>query len=364
MFNLKDAVTPIEFAAQIPDLVQSAKSGSLIEYTRATRVEPVTLVDMRAAQLPYIDEVMGAALNVFAAYYLQAVSLSVNVGNVNVLRLLDKLNPNRDVSRAAGQAAGDFANYITQESFENGLPFIGMNQSPYSQESQDYDTTATLKDSIKLVNDSANLSVGKLLEVTVESGPQRATFPVQVRLAANTIRPDVLAHTLAMDSKDTSLKGRYHGWRSGQLEFFKDIILCQDLIDEHRKNLMRDTTGYYKERVNARKNNRIAALLTRQPSVATASSIYIMTSETARELEMKMRGRLKDFKTREKLFADTMGMLLFVIDPDWENITLYSRSIATVGELSVKEIQRSGKGGKGPDIMPILEAFMKQKSPF
>lgn len=224
MFDSKVAVTALEFAAQVPDLLRSSTSSSLIEYTRPTRVEPVCLVDLRAAQLPYIDDVMHAALNIFSGYYLQAVSLAVNVGSVNVLKTLDKLNPNRSPIEAADRGARDFGKWsFSGESFSFGLPFPDQDRGLVaslearrqdSESSMEATITEQERDmeggpgakSIADINENSNLSVGKLLDVKVKSEGQEGSFPVSVRLMVSTIRPDVMAHTLSLGSRTPASK--------------------------------------------------------------------------------------------------------------------------------------------------------------
>jgi len=379
MFDSKTAMTALEFSSQIPEMLRAAKGGSLIEYTRPTRVEPMTLVDMRAAQLPYIDEVLNAGLNIFSAYYMQAISMTVDVGNVNVLKLLDKFNPNRDLGRAAGEGASRLRGRLSQESFEYGLPFPGQDDGgivaslearqelALSQEADGddkyRDSTAVGAGSIRDLNENANLSVGKLLEVTVKSEGQTATFPVQVRLMVNTIRPDLMAHTLSLGSQGKDTKERYHEWRSGQIKFWRDLVLAQDLIEEHRKNSVKDESGFYASASKRSTKGKIAGLLTGTPSIGTASSLIVMTSDTAKDLERSVRGKLKSFSVREKIFSESMSMMMFVIDPDWEQVTMYHQSIEEPTEVSIRELQRSNKRGGGPDIMEILNAFRQAKSP-
>lgn len=353
--KVKEVYTALDVASDIGEVIRSAKANSLVEYTRSTRVEPMVLLDTRAAQLPYIEDVLNNGLNIFAGYYLQAVSLAVDVGSVNVVRLLDRLNPNRD-------PVDTFANSFSRESFRHGLPFPG--QKALSQEADSAPTAkgGRLDQGIKLVNENANLSVGKMIDVNIESDGQKTSIPVAIRLRVNSIRPDVMTHTLSLDSKDTSIKERWHQWRSGQIEFFKDLVMAQDLIDQHKKNMIKDESGYYRARQKQQRSNSISALLGGM-SVATASSIFVMTKETAKELESKLRGRLSQFKTREKLFQETYAMMIFIVDPDWEQVTIYHRSIDSATEASIREIQRSNKSKNGPDIAEILNAFRQSKSP-
>ena len=523
------AKTALQFSKEIPNLINSVQGGSLIEYTKATRVEPQVLIDNRAAALPYIEDVLYSLLNVFSAYYLQAVALTVNVGKVNVLRLLDTLNPNRSI-KSSGAIDRITSLINTQESMQYALPFIGKpvgleayKEYGYSQESievteslrrandlmndalevidisdmddpelvdglRDAITTVTraiergdnshdalrkAQDSInglnryvehlktqnqKTVNDldakvknlgkqldeanksnvkgsqnfkirelqrryndaerdhknaldslkraadfekiknfkkvneleaqikklqesfsatvssksiqevteSANLSVGKLIEVNVESEGKTASFPVQVRLMASRIDPTLLVKTLTLSkNSDFSFKERYHKWKSGQISFFSDLILCQDMIDKHKKNLIKDTTGFYKSSHDRHNKNLVTSILSKTPSVATASSIIVMTADTARSLELAGRIKLDRFRDREALMEESYLMLLVIIDDKWQQVTIYHKSIDMASEISVREIKRKGNksgGGKDDSITNMLASLMQGKA--
>lgn len=364
----KTALTALQLSAELPSLLAQARSDSLIEYTQPTRVEPIALVDQRVAALPYAEDVVASALNIFTGYYLQAVALSVNVGRIDIVKMLDKLNPRRDpIDSLGGSRWIDFS----KESLESlSLPFkddtqrleIAYSQEAAEDESGEKTSTGGVPGQTRVVMESANLSVGKLIEVEVESEGHKAKFPVMIRMIAQTIKPDIMSHILSLSFKDNSLKERWHQWRSGQIRFLEDLVLCQDLIDEQKKTLMEDKTGYYKDRIKTRRNNQLSAILSGNPSVALASSVYIMSTDTASELESKLRGRLKRFKDREKFFKENNGMMLFIVDPDYEQVTIYHRSIEQESELSIREIQRKGKD-KGPDILDILKAFQERKAP-
>jgi hypothetical protein len=68
---------------------------SLIDVVDAGRVEPLVLVDNVCANLDYSSEIMQSLLSIFSGYYLQAVAALGEVGGVEVIRVLDKLSPNR-----------------------------------------------------------------------------------------------------------------------------------------------------------------------------------------------------------------------------------------------------------------------------
>lgn len=402
------AVGAIETAAKIAQRLGTLQDGSLTDFAKQTRVEPIVLVDQRAVHLPYMPDVMQSLVSIFSGYYLQAVSLSVNVGAVDTLRLLDKLNPRRNGSSDTGDLFNATARTIynvATESRDNllhetnylfklpvpggtpGLEDINHNEAIRKVAGEDAalihdkvaegnfvrkqnyqnipgDTKTTFgRDAIGSIGDQVNLSVGKLLEVHIESNGQKATFPISVRLMANPIASESLLHILSVGNKMTSASDRYHAWRAGELSLIRDLILCQDLIDQHKKTLANDKSGIYADILARRRGNNTAAILSGNVSMATASNICVLTDATAAELERRMHGaRLKDYHTREKVFKETYMMLMVVVHPEWEQVTIYHRGLDVPTRLSVKDIKASNKGN-GPDVAEILKAYQLGNSP-
>lgn len=385
--------TALALVGKIPDLLRSAKSDSLIEYTKPTRVEPIVLMDDRVVGLPFTSDIMQSLASIFSGYYLQAVALSVNVGRVDVIELLDKVNPNRslDDNLMKGVAhLGLRSAFESIESYSFGLPVPGQpiglehfgleniydvispkdkdfpNQgNKKSNDPKDDKNNTSVKnprDTVLTVKEATNLSVGKLLEVEVESEGRRAVFPVSVRLIVTAAPPAGVVHTLSIGSKDNSVKERFHAWRSGQLSFIRDLVMCQDLIDAHKEGLLKDNAGIYSTSLKRRRNNKLSAILSGNPSVATASNIVVIAEETKKELERNIGGKLKDFRTREKIFKNTYAMIIVVVDTDWDAVTIYHRSIETPTTLSSGDIKASNRN-KGPDVGEILKAYQLGNSP-
>lgn len=413
------AQTALNFVLSLTGrLFKNQKADSLVRFTKSTRVEPIALVDQRLSHLPYMPDIMQALSSIFTGYYLQAAALAVNVGRINVIRLLDALNPSRDVQDAAATRIVTSLNtpstesLLSMESYVYSLPVpepgFGMEafgveasawnhpaaQHAYQAAQKQIDETlkdpkfqkvgadikatqdmtnfnkdgksnATIGDGdlSKFVNEAVNLSVGKMVEVTIDDDGKKATFPIMIRLITTIVASNVLVHILADGSRWlASAKERYHAWRAGQLEFVRDLVLCQDLIDEHRKALLQDKTGVYKEILSRRAGNATASFLSGNPSIATASNLLVLSKQTAKELEREIGGRLNNKAVRDRLFDKTYVMLMVIVDPEWEQVEIYHRGIALPTELSLKELKTANKGS-GPDVGEILKAYQLGQNP-
>lgn len=354
--------TGLSLIRKIADLWAGAKADSLIDYTRSARVEPICMIDNDLVFWEELTEVQQSVLSIISGYYLQAWAISVNVGRIEVMRHLDRLNPSRSVIDSGVDSLGWV---MAAESYKHRLPSydgsIAMEAERDKRKDFESGSTITKETQQAVYRELANLSVGKLLNVTISDQGHTADIPVNVRLIASALASDSLVHILSVGNQDTSAKERYHQWRSGRLEFIRDLVLCQDLIDAHTNNLM-SADQVYSNMLKRRQGNRLSTLVSANPSIATASNVAVISSTSVEQLELKINGDLKDFKTRQKVFEATYLMLLVVVEKEWNRVTIYHRGIPLPTKVSVRDLKAANKGS-GPDVGEILKAYRLGNAP-
>jgi hypothetical protein len=223
-------------------------------------------------------------------------------------------------------------------------------------------SSISTKDVSKMVTDVANLAVGKVIEVTITENEHTARIPVTIRMRVTSMPSPVLVETLAVGGVDVTAGSRWKAFRAGELGFWSDIVLAQDRIDAHRNAIRKDTSGYYNAVYQRANKNLSAELLGAGPSVGNASAIIVLTEQTRQDLERKIGGRLSDYKTRQNIFINTFSMLMCVVDPEWETVTIFHRGIRMPTELNIKYITSSAKG-TGPDVAEIMKAYQLGNAP-
>lgn len=478
--------------------IEGGQKGNLISYSQAARVEPILLMDARAAYVPFAQDAVHSLTSLFTAYYLQSIALDTNVSGVKVIKRLDKFNPDRDLAEATRSLFG--LESYSPESYQFGLPMpgaaIGLENygvDPSSMPSmendgggrkslspeefdealrralQDQDIKNTVagsqdnldamaahaevqaqlkaeldrvyntpevrrqraieeneirkeieasndagrlsrmeidaevkqriadrynsperrlelarsdanirrlveqefgqknfqvsaKDITKMVTEVSNMAVGKVLEVSISENGQEAKIPVTVRCRVTSMPSDVMVETLAVGGVDVSARARWRKFRAKELSFWSDIVLASDRIDAHRNALRKDSSGYYAAVYNRASNNLKAEVMGGGPSVGTASSIIVMTQATAKELEQKIGAPISDYKTRQGIFINTFSILIAVLDPEWEEITIYHRGIEMPTKLKATQLSTSARGN-GPDVAEILKAYQLGSAP-
>jgi hypothetical protein len=348
---------------------------SLSDATRLTRVEPLTIVSKDCLNIECMQDVNNVLLNMFAGYYLQAVHMLTSVNDVEVVRILDKLNPDRDETGflLEEKVSRESLATLSLESYTYSLP----TSTRLALEAPGKDSGKMIvggkgKDPAEVITDISNLSVGKLVNITItynksvegikDDSASAVTIPVNFRLMVSSVPNSTIAHLLAVHQDESSLVERFHAWRSGRISFIKDLIFCQDLIDEHKRAMIGDESGTMLEIMRRVNNSKKYGVITKNPSLVSASNLFVITEEIARDLEGKLGGRLTNFKTREQAFQNTYAMVIVVIDREWQRVTFYTRGIQSYTDMSYKELKSAGKD-KGPDIMDILKSLNTGHAP-
>lgn len=367
------------------DLLASRQAGDLVRFTQSARVEPIMLMDKRAVNIPFIQDVVHTAYNMFTGYWLLAVSLDAKINGVSVGRRLDKFATDRDLNEATMTMLTSMESMPQSESF--GLPFIDEivaeqaamesigNDIVYPEDeaaakkaAEEEARKAAAKNgpgvnsAAKYVEKINNLAVGNVIDVTISEDGKEAVIPVTIRLRVAGMPSDVMTETLAVGGRDATFRSRWRAWRAGEIKFWADFVLAMDRVDAHRAAMMKDETGYYKTVYDRATKNNAAAALSGGPSLSTASSIIVMDIKTAKDLERRISSTLDNFKTRQGIFGHTFSMLMAVVDPDWESVTIYTRGIEMPTKLTKNDIKSAGKSDS-KELMDILKSYQLGKAP-
>ena len=341
-----------------------------------------------------MSELAKSVTSLYAAYYLQAVALSTNIGNIEVIKILEKLNPSRDPVESFGNMLGLESrpvSALTLPGFglERRVPTLAIEAfEPFSNKEMKDVTSEKepAKEEVNIINNgrvtygsggtqgsntkaaqdqianlALNLSTGLLLNVEINIDDKKASIPVSVRLISTLATPKLLVQMMSHSAKDKSMKARYIGYKTGELSM-KDLMFATDLVDAHRAGLIKDNTGKYAEIIARKNKNRLAGALSGNPSVSTASNIMIISSETLADAEGEVNGSMGNKRLRDRIFQDTYLILLVVVDARWEQVTIYHRGIPLPTEIGFKEL-KSAKSGAGVDVSEMLKLYQMGRNP-
>lgn len=341
--------------------VSYTTTNSYMDVNKLLRVEP--LVALSRDLVPHqevTNNLMPVLLNMFAGYYLLSINALTKMSNVEVIRILDKLNPDRDEKA-----------WLLQNESYNVTQYL--NNYDYRLPSAKLGLSMEAKSTVEMVSEVSNLCVGKLIEAEIElptrnddgdvTGTTTTKLPLNVRLLVKPTGVDTMAH-IGTSSKDSGLVERYHQWRAGEIDMFRDIIMCRDLVRERRRAMMNDESGVMHEILRRVSNSKKYGLLTRNPSMATMSSIFVFSEASIKEVERKLGGTMeKSKRVRDQVFDSTFAIMIAVVDRNYETVTVYTEGCNDSSTLSWSQLKQQGGQAKGPDIADIMRALQNNQAP-
>ena len=376
--SINQLITPLEKIQQIlavgSKFNELQKTTSLTEVTNLTNVEPLVVVSSDCLKLDYLPDIMQTLVNLFASYYLQAINLLAVINDVKIAKTLDRLNPDREFNLFSLSLQDYKEVYqITEEAYKWELPtpksVLSLEALPIRNPSS---ITGSIsgkenKDLNEFLLEPSNLAVGKLINVSFK-GPANekgeatnVTLPISIRLAVTNLPNQSMLHLLTLNEESTKFDDRFNKYKLGMLNW-KEMWLCVDLIESHKKALMNDKQGVYSEIVRRVNNSKKYGLTSMNPSLVSASSIFVISDDVAKLIENKLSGKLDNARVRQIVFENTYAMIIAVINQQFDRITFYSRGIHMSTEVSIRDIKKANSN-KGPDIYDMLKAFNLGNAP-
>lgn len=363
----------------------TTRVSSLADLAKPCRVEPITLIDQTIADQPYIQDLLKLSVSLFAGYYLQAVNMVMGVGKIDTLKVFDTLNPERSLGGLAFESHK--AAVYDPATYANGLPSLEAFAQPkqegliaeYSFEKYQASLEADASDDGKdkkteekdkeprnsisssdahKIYEAENLAIGKLLNVEVQSDGEKKKLPVLIKLVPAVVPSDTLTQIFTAGGRDTWAH-RLFLVKTGQIKFWRDFVMGQDMIDAHMKALMTDRSGAYQAIMDRRRNNVSKSVQSGRLSLADASNIAIISASTLKKSANALFAKLDDKNLRDKIFDNSYLLMLMVVDERWNRVTIYHRGVDLSTSYRIDDVKLAEKS-KGQDITEIFKLFNKQ----
>lgn len=362
-------LSTLEMFSNLPNFLRSAGSKSLLEYTAASRVEPMCLIEAGLWTKPYMPDVLQSATSMFAALYLSAVSMSTLIDGVTVAGRLDQFSPNRQPKNSLADTVGSL---VAIEQFKFGLPpisqiategvlfdrLLGTNAK---EEEKVSIGQSTVRENLNILRENTNLTTGKTLNVEFSVNGEKGSATVTVRLNTVPTPAGAIVNILEGGAPNMDTKERAYGVKAGELHWLWDMVGCADLLDKRRKAILNDPTGIYLKTIRDQRKNALSGWLSGKPSVAQASHIVVMSEEAKVELERKLTIRMDKPKERARLFDNSAILVIYVINDDYDRVSAYFRTIDQHSSFSLSSMKNAVKGGM--DVKQMMEMVIGNRAP-
>lgn len=384
---------------------------SYIRAASPSTVSPMVMIDEAVSGLPYTRDVMGALQRIFTCNYLMAQAVQNQIGGISIAKRIDRFSPDRSLdvatrhflSMESSTGAKLGVGPLAADSYALSLPIPGVPAGvgrygdlaplvpgpivPYgyvvdTQEQEDDAIAGVLeavsnessdrseggksdggltKSADAAVKENATLAIGQIVDVKIVHEDKSTTIPIHIRMRPITTSSEVVSGTFALRGKSYSMGDRLRAFRVEEIGL-KDLLFQTDAVREYRKLVKQDKSGFFRKTYDRANRNFLAQIISGKASIGQMSSIILTSSDTVRSFEYATGSRLDDYNTRQGIMEDSLTMIIAVIDPNHETLTVYLDSIDDKSDYMISDLKPRGKND-GDDMSSLLNSLLEGKIP-
>mgnify|MGYP003407619371 FL=1 len=200
----------------------------------------------------------------------------------------------------------------------------------------------------------APLAIGKVVNATIygDNGV-KVEFPLTFRQIPVPIQHKDLVKVFSAAKGEDGFFARMLMVKTGEITS-PEFVSGFDLVKERFRLKNEDMSGYYKEALNRETGNRMAAIRTGLVSFNSLANSFIISKDTANQLELEIGKRFDDPKSREKIFAAVKANTIVVCNEDRGIYTFYTHGSNMAETYTRKDLSGKSKKDAGSNTLADL----------
>lgn len=204
------------------------------------------------------------------------------------------------------------------------------------------------------LHEFAPLAIGKVVNATIygDNGA-KIEFPLTFRQIPMPMKAADLTMTFSAAKIEDGFKARIMMMKTGELtspEFCSGF----DIVKERFRIRNEEISGYYKEALARETGNRMAAIKTGLVSFNSMANTFILSKDTANQLELDIGKRFDDPKSREKIFSAVKANTIIVCNEDRGVFTFYTHGSNMAETYTRKDLSNKSKKDTGSNTLADL----------
>jgi hypothetical protein len=217
------------------------------------------------------------------------------------------------------------------------------------------------------VSDNRVGPMGELYEVKLTNpnkDGQAITLPLLVQMVPSLIPSDIAPRFVDMNVSPTTWQ-RWTQRQAGEILFWKDFVFHVDQIKRHQ-SLLKDPKkaeafSTFLKTIAIKDQYALADLnlkgTERQGSSNLANSVIILTEDTVAQAKVDSGIDLHNPNVRDRYFRDTYAMILVIVDPLHQIVTVYFNGLEGTVQAPYSEFRPRDSKFDPKDFLSVLQAF-------
>lgn len=316
-------------------------TNSVSQSAGRTLIAPMVAVENTLVHQEYMSDLMTVVNLRDIKDALTHLAMQGSVNGIKIGSLVDSINPRR-----AGLLSLQGA-----EAFGGGRPTTVADKTNRVVENR---VTVSGKQMADLV-EYTPLAIGRTVEASAQIDGVQVTFPLTFRQIPVPVSTNDLQTIFEAARPEDGMYARFMMWRAGEITG-PEFLTGTDQIKKEFNIRKDDMSGYYTEAMARQSMNRIASLKTGVLSVNTMANTIIMSSDTARNIELELGVRF-DSNGINKIKKAVLANTIIVVDDGMGIFTFYSSSTNLPEEYTRREITVVAKKDTSLDLASLMKMF-------
>jgi hypothetical protein len=327
--------------------VTSTNSASVSAQRAA--ISPMVVVERDLIHQDYMTDLMNVVNLRDIKDILAHLSLQGTVNGIKISDLVEGINPNRRGGMLALQGCEDFAGSQLISGMEAGV--VNQPGKPKPVEGR---VTIAGKEYSDLTA-VPSLAVGRTVIAQVQLGETLVNIPLnfrQIPMPASAKDLEVMFDAARPTDGWYARTKMYDAREIDSPAYFRGT----DVIQREFNIRMNDFSGYYEEASKRQSGNRVAAINTGIMSMNSQANTIILSSETARQLELE-HGISFDSKGLAGIAKGIMANTIVIVN-DGEGVVTFWNTGSNMKEVyTIRQLSTMSKKDTSLDLNTLMKMF-------
>lgn len=350
----KDINSAAKVAGQVQRSYNVVSTTSVHQSANRAIIAPLVGVEQSLLHQEFMADLMQIIMlrDVVATLTHLALEGTVAMG-VQIKDVIGSINPNR-----AGMMA-----LMGCEAWDNNIPNGDKSDDKDpANKNPDQAYVQVGSKSMPDLNEYTPLAVGKVVNATLttERG-NKIDFPLTFRQIPVPMSTKDLKRTFSAAKIEEGFFARLTMAKTKEITY-PEFLSGKDVIKERFNIRNEEMSGYYKEALRRETGNKLTAVRTGQVSFNSMANSFIISQETATQLELDLGKRFRDPRSREGIFKAVVANTIVVCNEDRGIYTFYTHGsdmpeVYTRKDIAVKSKKDSGSNTLA-DLVKLLNGGM------
>jgi len=366
--------------------IEDRTGSSLFQYTRRTIINSRVFIDDTLRGEDILNPLMMNLMNLYAGLILTAINVDRQVTSTKTVRdslsvvatedykvefandlmskyfegcsirstMADPVTTPADPNAAAGDADDDGSN--------NGKNNGSGGKKKNEETPADHDpqrNTETEYRTKEFMND-VPIPSGRIVQVTFDHKDYgKFNVNLLIQLSPIYVPTDVSQQFIAIHFKP-SISQRWLQMTAGEISFFTDFLLGNDLRRKRLDALRKDRTGILSEMID-RKENAISNMWMKLAQITPnrqniANTILIYDDKNFAKACSSNGINFKNYANRQKFFNSTMSMIVVVVNPMYNRVDMYFNGMQHSSTFTFDQLKKNAKT-EATDILAMMKQY-------